>query len=121
MRSLCVTKVVSATDTDILNDTILQSIPTTGTLIVEASTNDCDDSNGFLLNIQTPEGFVPIANQQIPAGSPGNSGGADPALVLDNRTEVLYEFPAQEGGHFQIGLTEKGTAIAIVRITLVFQ
>lgn len=106
------TAIETATDTDILQGTRLNSIPYGGQLILEFQANLNDAANFWLLTIQTPNGDVPVDSQRVPAANPALAG------VLDERTLLRMAFAATQGGHFNISLTENGTAIATWRAVL---
>lgn len=104
--------IIVATDTDVLNGTRLNAIPYNGLLTVQVSVNLANATNSWALTIQLPNGDVPVDSQIV--------SGTNPALdgVLDERTLTQFTFPATQGGHFTISLTETGTAIAIWRAVL---
>lgn len=104
--------IITATDTDVLNGTRLNSIPYNGIITFQFSCNLANASNNWVLTIQQPGGDVPVDSQIL--------AGTNPALdgVLDERTLQMYSFKAPQGGHFTVSLTETGTAIAIWRAVL---
>jgi len=104
--------IIVGTDVDVLNGTRLSAIPYNGTLTCQFSANLANATNSWALTIQLPNGDVPVDSQII--------SGTNPALdgVLDQRTLLQFTFPATQGGHFIISLTETGTAIAIWRAVL---
>lgn len=104
--------VIAATSADILNGTRLNAIPYNGTLTLDFQSSLADATNSYALTIQLPNGDVPVDSQIIPADNPALGG------VLDERTLLRFTFPATQGGHFNISLTESGTAIAIWRAVL---
>lgn len=104
--------VIVATDTDILNGTRLNSIPYNGLLTLEFQASLADATNNWTLTIQLPGGDVPLDSQIVPGNNPALGG------VLDDRTLLRMTFPATQGGHFAISLTEAGTAIAMWRAVL---
>lgn len=104
--------IIVATDADILNGTRLNSIPYNGQLTVQVSANLANATNNWVLTIQLPGGDVPVDSQIVCATNPALDG------VLDQRTLTQFTFPATQGGHFTISLTETGTAIAIWRAVL---
>lgn len=128
-RSLNVTKVISADTTDLLNNTILQSIPREGTLVVEASATECSGDLQAKITIQEPDGHVPINNMPLPAGGYAYinaarseaTGAPHVTLTLDDRTERMWQFEATEGGHFTIAIDIAGDNVGcIVAVTLVW-
>ncbi len=101
-----------ATNTDILTGTRLNAIPYNGTLTLEVQANLNNVTNNFALTVQLPNGDVPIDSQLVPACNPALDG------VLDERTLLRMQFPATQGGHFNISLVETGTAICTWRAIL---
>jgi len=104
--------VIVATNTDVLNGTRLNAIPYNGTLTLDFQASLADATNNWLLTIQMPNGDVPVDSQIVPADNPALGG------VLDERTLLRFTFPATQGGHFTVSLTEAGTAIATWRAVL---
>lgn len=96
---------IIATNADILNGTRLNSIPYNGTLTFEVQADLSNATNSFAMTIQLPNGDVPVDSQLVPGVNPSLGG------VLDERTLFRMSFPAFQGGHFNISLTETGTAI----------
>ncbi len=100
---------IVATDSDILNDTRLSSIPySPASLTLLAMCNLNNATNGFLMTVQLPDGQVPIDAQPVLAGQEveGALGGQ-----LDSRLMMQFTWPAPQGGHFTIAFTEVGTAV----------
>jgi len=104
--------VLAATDADVLNGTRLNAIPYNGVLTMDFQASLADATNNWVLTIQLPNGDVPLDSQIVPADNPALGG------VLDERTLLRLSFPATQGGHFSVSLTESGTAICIWRIVL---
>jgi len=103
-----------ASNSDLLNNTRLSSIPYNATLVVQAQANLGNATNNWAITIQLPDGTVPVDSQQVSAGQEGDALGGQ----LDNRYLDQWSFPAPQGGHFTIAMTETGTAIATARIVL---
>lgn len=103
---------VSATNTDILNGTRLNSIPYNGTLTVDFLADLNNATNNFTVTIQKPDGDVPVDAQPVPGANPSLGG------VLDERQLMRFTFAATVGGHFTISLTETGAALATWRAVL---
>ncbi len=105
----------AATNTDILNDTRLSSIPYGGQLTIQCLANLNNATNTFAITIQLPDGKVPVDSQRVSAGQEveGALGGQ-----LDNRLLDQWTFPAAQGGHFTISFTETGTAVLTWRVVL---
>ncbi len=106
------TAVIIATDTDILSGTRLNAIPYGGNLTLDFLANLADATNNWTLTIQLPNGDVPVDSQIVPGNNPSLGG------VLDERQLLRLTFRATQGGHFNISLTEAGTAICTWRAVL---
>lgn len=104
---------ISATNTDVLSGGRLNAIPYGGTLTLQFLADLGDASNFYALTIQLPSGEVPVDGQVVPAS------GAGTDMLLDNRELLQFSFPAGQGGHFTISLTETGTTtcafVAVLR------
>lgn len=109
------TGVEVATDADILLNTRLSSLPYGGSLTIQCLANLNNATNRFSITIQLPDGKVPVDAQFVNAGQEveGALGGQ-----LDSRLLDQWTFPATQGGHFTISLTETGTAICTWRVVL---
>ncbi len=105
---------IVATNSDLLNATRLSSIPHNGQLIIQAMANLGNATNNYAITIQLPNGEVPVDSQQVAAGQEGDALGGQ----LDERYLDMWSFPAPQGGHFTISLTETGTAICTTRVVL---
>ncbi len=106
------TAVEAATDTDILSGTRLNAIPYNGTLTLDFLADLNNATNNFAVTIQLPNGDVPIDAQLVPGSNPSLGG------VLDERQLLRVTFNATQGGHFNISLTETGTALCAWRAVL---
>lgn len=102
----------AATNTDILSGTRLNAIPFRGILTFDVLCQLNDATNSFAVTIQLPNGDVPVDAQRVPASNPALAG------VLDERMLARFVFPATQGGHFNISLTETGTAVCTWRAVL---
>lgn len=105
---------IVATLSDLLNNTRLSSIPFNGTLTLQVQANLGNATNNFALTVQLPNGEVPVDSQQVAAGDEVDALGGQ----LDSRYLDQFSFPAPQGGHFTISLTETGTAICTTRVVL---
>lgn len=103
---------ITATNTDVLSSGRLNAIPYNGNLTLSFLADLADAANNYSLTIQKPNGDVPVDGQLVPA----NSAGADG--VMDNRQWLSFTFPAAQGGHFTVSLTETGTAVCTFRAVL---
>lgn len=106
------TSLISATNTDVLSAGRLNAIPYNGTLTLDFLADLGDATNNYTLTLQLPNGDVPVDGQRVVA----SSGGAD--MVLDERELMRFQFPATQGGHFTVSLTEAGTAVCAFRAVL---
>lgn len=105
---------VVATVADLLNNTRLSALPYNGQLVVQAQANLGNATNNFAITIQLPSGEVPVDGQQVAAGDEVDALGGQ----LDSRYLDMWVFPATQGGHFTITLTETGAAVCTTRIVL---
>lgn len=104
-----------ASNTDILNDTRLSSIPYGGQLTIQACANLNNATNRMSITIQLPDGKVPVDGQFV------SMGNADMGVLggqLDVRFLDQWTFPAAQGGHFTIAFTETGAANVTWRVVL---
>lgn len=100
---------ITGTDTDILANTRLSSIPySKAMLTILAMANLNNATNNYTMTVQLPDGSVPIDGQPVLAGQEveGALGGQ-----LDTRLMMQFTFPAPQGGHFTIAFTETGAAV----------
>ncbi len=109
------TGVEAATNTDILNNTRLSSIPFVGMLTIQCLANLNNSTNRMAITIQLPGGDVPVDSQFVSAGQEveGALGGQ-----LDDRLLDQWSFPSGLGGHFTISFTETGAAVVTWRVVL---
>lgn len=101
---------VTATTTDLLNDTRLQTMPAGGALTIRAIADLADATNNYTMSIQLPNGDTPLDNVLVPGVNPSLAG------VIDERQLLQVTFPIQQGGHCVVSFTETGTAIATYQI-----
>jgi len=103
--------IVTASNTDILQGTRLQTVPQGGFLTFEIQASDTDDTNNFEASIQLPSGATPMESVIIPSDGAGGIG------VLDEREKLLATFAVAQGGHCVFGVTLAGAATLIYRVT----
>ncbi len=102
---------LAATDLDVLAaPSRLASIPYNGQLIIEMQAQNSDGTNQFAITIQLPDGSTPLDAVVIP------DGATDGALNADDKYVVVV--PATMGGHILLQAVESGTAIMMIRATL---
>lgn len=104
--------VLIATDADILAGTRLNAIPYGGTITFDFLADLNNATNNWTVTVQLPGGEVPVDTQPVPGANPSLGG------VLDERQLLRATFPAAQGGHFNVSLTETGTAIVTWRAVL---
>ncbi len=102
----------SASNTDILQGTRLQTVPSFGLLTFEMQASDNVAANNYVVSIQLPSGDTPLNGTLIPAG---NSTGL--AGVIDERTDLTASFPIQQGGHCVFSCVETGDTELTWRVT----
>lgn len=93
MALIIVTGQESATNTDILQGTRLQSIGP-GTLTVDMQASDNDAVNNFTASLQLSSGKTPMNAIRVPSG-----GSAGLAGVLDEREMLSLGFNILDTGH----------------------
>lgn len=103
---------ISATNTDVLSVGRLNAIPFNGTLILRFLADLADVTNNYVLTIQQPGGDVPVDGQTVVASASGLDGD------MDDRQVMTFSFPASQGGHFVVSLTENGTATCMFQAIL---
>jgi len=101
----------SASNSDILQGTRLQTVPAGGILTFEMQSSQCDITNNFTVSIQMPNGDTPLNNTLIPGTSVADEG------ITDERQNLTVSFPISQGGHCVFSCTETGTAALTWRVT----
>lgn len=102
---ILLTGVEVATNTDLLANTRLSSIPYSGRLTLRFSADLNNATNRWALTVELPGGATPVVAQRVPGTNPALGG------VLDERFLLQLSFPASPGGHFTITVAETGAAI----------
>ncbi len=103
---------ILATNTDVLSVGRLNSIPYNGSLTLRFLADLATAAAQYVLTIQLPDGSVPVDAQLVPASSSGVDGD------MDDRQVLQFTFPASQGGHFTVSLTETGTAVCMFQAVL---
>ncbi len=100
---------VSATATDILQGTRLQTVPANGLLTFEISSDLAAAANNFSATIQLPNGDTPLNGVLVPAS----------AVIgqLDDRNKMQLTVVSGQGGHTVFSVVETGAAVLIWRVT----
>lgn len=102
----------TASNTDILQGTRLQTVPQGGFLTFELQASDNDATNNYTVSIQMPGGDTPMNATRVPCGNTSGLAG-----VIDDRTCLTATFPIQQGGHTVFSCSETGTAELSWRVT----
>lgn len=102
----------SASNTDILQGTRLQTVAASGLLTFELQASDNDATNNYTVSVQMPGGDTPMNATRIGCG---NSTGL--AGVIDERTNLTASFAIQQGGHCVFSCTETGDSELTWRVT----
>ncbi len=103
--------VLTASDTDVLNNTRLQTAPSNGFITLEVNADLNNATNNFVASLQLPDGSTPLEAIAVPGTNPSLGG------VIDTLQKLEGTFPVAQGGHVVLNLTETGTAICAFRVT----
>ncbi len=101
---IIITGVEAGSNTDLLANSRLTSIPYAGRLQFRCQASLMDATNSYALTIELPGGLIPVDSQLVLGNNPALGG------VIDDRTLMQFEFGANFGGHFIISVVESGTA-----------
>lgn len=106
---IVLSNIESATNTDVLQGTRLQTVPAGGFLTFEmqASANTATDFHS--VSIQMPNGDTPLNGVRIPDGVTAN------ALNVNDKTQITL--PIQQGGHTVFSTEETGTSVLAWRVS----
>ena len=101
--------VLTASNTDVLQGTRLQTVPAGGALTfqLEADKNDTTDSHE--VTIQLPGGDTPLEKVRVPAGGVIGS--------LDSRKMLQFTSGVAQGGHTVFSTVATGAAVLSYRVT----
>lgn len=102
----------AASNTDILQGTRLQSVPTNGLLTFELQASDSDGTNNYTVSVQLPDGSTPMNLTRAPCGTSTGLAG-----VIDDRTKLLASFRVGQGGHCVFSTVETGDSELTWRVT----
>ncbi len=100
-------RIISATNTDVLSVGRLNAIPYNGLLTLLFLSDLGTAAANYSLTIQKPDGSVPVDGQQVFANTVAIVG------AYDEREVLKFQFDAFQGGHFVVSLTETGTAVCL--------
>jgi hypothetical protein len=99
----------TATNSDILQGTRLQTVPAGGFLTFEMQSSQNDETNFHEVSIQMPNGDTPLNGVRIPDGVTGQ------AININDKTQITL--PIQQGGHTVFSTTETGAAVLTWRVS----
>jgi len=99
----------SATNSDILQGTRLQTVPQGGYLTFELQSNGNTATDFVTVSIQMPNGDTPLNGVRVP------DGATDYALNNNDKTQITL--PVAQGGHTVFSCDETGSSILIWRVT----
>jgi len=111
MGPIILSSLESATNSDILQGTRLQTVPAGGVLTFEFQASVNENSNNFAVSVQMPNGDTPLNSVRVPGSNPALGG------VIDERQNLTVSFPIMQGGHCVFSCTETGTASMAWRVT----
>ncbi len=102
----------TATNTDILQGTRLQNVPSPGSLTFEIQAADAVAANNYAVSIQLPGGDTPMNGVPVPAGAVAGLAG-----ILDERENLTASYPTTQGGHCVFSCVEVGDTEMAWRVT----
>jgi hypothetical protein len=111
MGPIILSSIETATNSDILQGTRLQTVPAGGVLTFELESDKNTSANNYTVSVQMPNGDTPMNNTQVP-GTSGEYQG-----VIDERQNLTVSFPIMQGGHCVFSCTETGTTVLAWRVT----
>ncbi len=103
----------AASNTDILQGTRLQTVPSAGILTFEMQASDAVAANTYSVSIQLPNGDTPMNGVPVP----GNGGTAGVAGVMDSRMNLTASYAIGQGGHCSFSCVEVGDTELFWRVT----
>ena len=99
----------TATNSDILQGTRLQTVPAGGFLTFEMQAGDNTDAEYVEVSIQMPNGDTPLNSVRIPDGAT--------SFALNNNDKTMLTLPIAQGGHTVFSVTEFGATSFTRRVT----
>jgi len=109
MRGIIVESALeSASNTDILQGTRLQTVPANGVLTFEISADLNTAAANYTTSIQLPDGQTPMTNVLVPASAVIG--------MLDDRNKLAAAFAIGQGGHPVFSVVETGTTVLVWRV-----
>jgi len=107
---IVLSETITASNTDILQGTRLQTVPAGGYLTFELASDLAIAATMLQATIQLPDGSTPLTDVMIPAAE----GGAG---VIDDRQKLMVTFAVAQGGHCVFSITETGACVGTWRVT----
>jgi len=111
MGPIILSSTESASNSDILQGTRLQTVPAGGVLTFELQSEHNDSTNNFTVSVQMPNGDTPMNNTRVPGTSVADAG------IIDERQNLTVSFPIMQGGHCVFSCTETGSSVLAWRVT----
>lgn len=99
-------------NTDILQGTRLQTVPSGGFLVFELEASDNDNTNNFEVSIQLPGGDTPLEGVRIPGSAATGHAG-----TLNSRNMYRATFMVGQGGHTVFSCVETGDSELTWRVS----
>jgi len=101
----------TATNTDILQGTRLQTVPAGGFLTFEMQADENVAISFMNASIQMPNGDTPLNGVRVPADNPALTG------VIDDRQKLMITLPIAQGGHTVFSADQTGGSNLSWRVT----
>lgn len=98
---------VAATNADVLNSTILQSVPANGTVTVQSSSSAADEGTNDMQQGLQIGSYAPMESVLVPLATLGE---------LNARTWLAITVAVRAGTHVLLSFTETGTAVVTYRV-----
>lgn len=111
MGPIILSSLESASNSDILQGTRLQTVPAGGMLTFELQATLNDSSHNYTVSVQMPNGDTPLNNVRVPGTTPVDTG------IIDERQNLTVSFPIMQGGHCVFSCVETGDTSMAWRVT----
>jgi len=111
MGPIILSSIETASNTDILQGTRLQTVPAGGVLTFELQSELNDATAFYTVSVQMPNGDTPMNNTRVPATNPADEG------IIDERQNLTVSFPIMQGGHCVFSCVETGNTTLAWRVT----
>jgi len=93
----------TGSNTDILQGTRLQNVPSNGLLTFQMQAADNVAANNYTASVQLPSGDTPMNGVLVPGGLTAGLAG-----ILDERVNLTASFGVAQGGHSVFSCVETG-------------